>query len=183
LAVQISDSISRGERITGFQLYASKQSVLYFDFELSDKQFEARYSLDFKQHYRFSNDFYRAEINPETVDYKEKDFETFEQYLYNSLEQAIIECGAKVVIIDNITYLKDETERAKYALPLMKHLQALKKKYRLSILALAHTPKRDLSKFIHSHIATVKANNGNRTFLPYLNRLQDLKQFLNTNLN
>ena len=28
----------------------------------------------------------------------------------------------------------------------MKYLQALKKKYRLSILALAHTPKRDLSK-------------------------------------
>ena len=28
----------------------------------------------------------------------------------------------------------------------MKHLKALKNKYRLSILALAHTPKRDLSK-------------------------------------
>ena len=37
--------------------------------------------------------------------------------------------------------------------------------------------------FIKSHIATVKANNGKRTFLPYLNRLQKLKQVLNTNLN
>jgi len=31
-------------------------------------------------------------------------------------------------------------------LPLMKHLKALKSRYGLSILALAHTPKRDLTK-------------------------------------
>lgn len=39
------------------------------------------------------------------------------------------------------------------------------------------------SKFIESHFATVKANNGKRTFLPYLNRLQELKQILTTNSN
>jgi len=37
--------------------------------------------------------------------------------------------------------------------------------------------------FIESHFATVKANNGKRTFLPYLNRLQELKQLLTTNSN
>lgn len=36
----------------------------------------------------------------------------------------------------------------------------------------------DCALFIKSHFATVKANNGNRTFLPYLNRLQELKQLL-----
>ncbi|OYQ37526.1 hypothetical protein CHU92_08025 [Flavobacterium cyanobacteriorum] len=41
----------------------------------------------------------------------------------------------------------------------------------------------DCSQFIESHFATVKANNGKRTFLPYLNRLQELKQVLTTNLN
>ena len=41
----------------------------------------------------------------------------------------------------------------------------------------------DCSLFIESHFATVKGNNGNRTFLPYLNRLQELKQVLTTNLN
>lgn len=41
----------------------------------------------------------------------------------------------------------------------------------------------DCSLFIESHFATVKANNGKRTFLPYLNRLQELKQVLTTNLN
>jgi hypothetical protein len=36
----------------------------------------------------------------------------------------------------------------------------------------------DCSLFIESHLATVKANNGKRTFLPYLNRLQELKRVL-----
>ena len=36
----------------------------------------------------------------------------------------------------------------------------------------------NISLFIESHFATVKANNGKRTFLPYLNQLQELKQYL-----
>jgi hypothetical protein len=42
----------------------------------------------------------------------------------------------------------------------------------------------DVYLFVSSHTATVKANNGNRTYLPYLNRLQELKQMLtNANFN
>lgn len=41
----------------------------------------------------------------------------------------------------------------------------------------------DCSLFIESHFAAVKANNCKRTFLPYLNRLQELKQVLTTNFN
>jgi archaellum biogenesis ATPase FlaH len=143
LAVQIGNSISKGEQIRGFKLEASKQSILYFDFELGDKQFENRYSLKFEQHYNFDNNFKRVEINP---DASIPEAQTFEDYLNHSLERSITETGAKVLIIDNLTYLKNETEKAKDALPLMKHLKALKNKYGLSILALAHTPKRDLSK-------------------------------------
>ena len=47
----------------------------------------------------------------------------------------------------------------------------------------SYSTVKDVSKFIDSHIATVKANNGKHTFLPYLNRLQELKQILITNLN
>jgi hypothetical protein len=39
------------------------------------------------------------------------------------------------------------------------------------------------SLFIESHLANVKANNGKRTFLPYLKRLQELKKVLTINLN
>ncbi|MFZ5978989.1 MAG: DUF6965 family protein [Bacteroidota bacterium] len=37
------------------------------------------------------------------------------------------------------------------------------------------------SSFIESHLATVKANNGKQTFLPYLNRIQELKQIISNN--
>ncbi|MBS1760933.1 MAG: hypothetical protein JST23_12490 [Bacteroidetes bacterium] len=36
----------------------------------------------------------------------------------------------------------------------------------------------DCSLFVESHFATVKTNNGNRTFLPYLERLQDFRNIL-----
>lgn len=143
LAVQIGNSISKGEQIRGFKLETPKQPILYFDFELSDKQFENRYSIKFEQHYNFDNNFIRVEINPDATI---PEAQTFEDYLNHSLERSITETGAKILIIDNLTYLKNETEKAKDALPLMKHLKALKNKYGLSILALAHTPKRDLSK-------------------------------------
>lgn len=143
LAVQIGDSISTGEQIQGFKLETQKQPILYFDFELSDKQFENRYSINFEQHYNWNKNFIRVEINP---DASIPENQSFEDYLNYSLERSIIETGAKVLIIDNLTFLKNETEKAKDALPLMKHLKALKSKYGLSILTLAHTPKRDLSK-------------------------------------
>ena len=58
---------------------------------------------------------------------------------------------AKIVIVDNITWLKSNNEAAKDALPLMKHLKKLKHTFELSILALAHTPKRDGSRPLNSN--------------------------------
>lgn len=148
LAVQIADSISRGESIQGFDLESDKQSVLYFDFELSAMQFTQRYSNrdergKFLEAYSFDDNFLRIEINTETEVPEDKDFEFF---FYNELERAIIKSKTKILIIDNITYLKSGTETSKDALPLMKYLIRLRNKFRLSILVLAHTPKRDLSK-------------------------------------
>ncbi len=150
LAVQIADAISRGRGIEGIGLGAAAQTVIYFDFELSEKQFEARYSEkvfnsdSFTNHCQFDEKLIRAEIDPEAdIDHG---FRDFEEYLHHSLEKEIVRSGAKVLIIDNLTYLKNETERAKDALPLMKYLKAVKNRYGLSILALAHTPKRDYSK-------------------------------------
>jgi hypothetical protein len=143
LAVQIGNSISKGETINGFDMEAEKQQVLYFDFELSDKQFETRYSDNFINHYLFDDNFIRIEVNPNSDIPAKIDYET---YLNQELERVISETGAKVIIIDNLTYLRSGTETARDALPLMKHLKALKSKYNLSILVLAHTPKRDLSK-------------------------------------
>lgn len=143
LAVQIGNSISKGEQIKSFIIETQKQSVLYFDFELSDKQFQNRYSKDYKENYVFDDNFLRVEIN---LDLELPTDITFDDYLILSIEKSILSSNSKVLIIDNITYLKSDNEKAKEALPLMKKLKELKTKYSLSILILAHTPKRDLSK-------------------------------------
>ena len=63
LAVQIGNSISKGQQVRGFKFESQKQPILYFDFELSDKQFENRYSIKFDQHYnilKMNNPIFRA---------------------------------------------------------------------------------------------------------------------------
>jgi hypothetical protein len=143
LAVQIAHSISSGVPMACLPMEADPQPVLYFDFELNDKQFEKRYSNDYKDHFQFSKNFFRVEIN---TDYNLIDFEKFEEQLNDSVENAIIRTKAKILIVDNLTYLKSDNEKAKDATPFMRHLGYLKNKYELSILILAHTPKRDNSR-------------------------------------
>ena len=139
LAVQIGDSISKGKPINGFKLEAPKQPVIYFDFELSNKQFQLRCSNDQKL-YVFDDQLYRVEIN---TNYEVGENKSFDDEIFKGIEGFIKDISAKVIIVDNITFLTDETEKAKKALPLMKQLKALKTKYNLSILVIAHTPKRD----------------------------------------
>jgi RecA-family ATPase len=143
LAVQIADSISKGVPIEGFRFTGKPMRVLYCDFELSDKQFELRYSDD-QESYNFSNLFFRAEINPDCE--LPEGVTDMEQYINISLEQLLSRKQSEVLIIDNLTYLRTGTEKASDALPLMKSLKSIKRKYNVSILVLAHTPKRDLTK-------------------------------------
>ncbi|EGV43541.1 LuxR family transcriptional regulator [Bizionia argentinensis JUB59] len=144
LAVQMANSISKGKAVDGFEIEAESKKVAYFDFELSDKQFEKRYSDDYKDHYIFHDNFLRVEINTEAD--VPREFKDYEDYLCHSFETVIEKHKAEVLIIDNITYLKSDNERAKDALVIMKHLKALNKKHGVSILVLAHTPKRDATK-------------------------------------
>ena len=146
IAVQIANSISKGIAIKPFEMEATPQPVLYCDFELSEKQFEARYSDNYKDHYYFNENFFRAELNTEIE--TPTGFKNFDEYLGFALERAVVQSNARIIIVDNLTYLRSETEQAKDALPLMKQLKALKNRYNLSILALAHTPKRDMGKEI-----------------------------------
>ncbi|WP_047247494.1 AAA family ATPase [Maribacter thermophilus] len=144
LAVQIGQSISSGTPIANFKLEASEQRVLYLDFELSDKQFEKRYSDNYKDHYIFHTNFFRAEINP-LVDIP-KEYKGMEDYLCAELTGIIKKYKAQVLIIDNLTFLQNDNEKAKNALELMKQLKIITKELNVSIMVLAHTPKRDDSK-------------------------------------
>ena len=138
LAVQIGESIARGQSIAPFTCQAPPSRVLYIDFELTQAQFGQRYSNGDEDHL-FSDNFYRAQYNfipdpPPNVD--ENDL------LIAAIEYKVQQVKATVLIIDNITCLRGGTENSVVALSLMKSLKALKADYKLSILVLAHTPKR-----------------------------------------
>jgi RecA-family ATPase len=140
LAMQIADSISRGISIPSFKMEANKQKVLYFDFELSSKQLQKRYSKEFENNYIFDDNFIRVKIDVNNV----PEGKVFESYLISEIEKYILKSEVKIIIIDNLTYLRGDVEKAKDALPFMKCLNHLKEVYGLSILVLAHTPKRSI---------------------------------------
>jgi len=131
-AVQIANEISK------------KEKVIYLDLELSDKQFQERYSENYQNEFVFNSNFYR-------VVFKRR-FElptgiSYEDYFIDSLKKLITDTGAKVVIIDNMTRLiTGDTDQAKTAKPLMDALNDLKFDCNLSMLLLEHTKKVDTSR-------------------------------------
>lgn len=127
-AVQIAEHVAgRGRR------------VLYFDFELSDKQFQLRYTDGEGELHSFPETFFRADMKPDGI---EEETVRQEQEIVAEIEDMAVQTGAEVIVIDNITYLNSMTENADAASDLMMRLLRLKKRYGWSILALAHTPKR-----------------------------------------
>ena len=149
LAVQIAESIARGRPIEPLEMTGRPQTVLYLDFELSDKQFEMRYAAEhdpargeyLRNHYVFSERFKRIELKPEALSNDQS--RSFEARLRHLIEPLIRETRARVLMIDNITYLKRTAESTRESAPLMKELKRLKSEFGLSVLVLAHTPKRD----------------------------------------
>jgi archaellum biogenesis ATPase FlaH len=143
LAVQIGNGISRQQRVGPFALNAEASKVLYIDFELTTRQFQLRYSHP-QSNYNFNDNFLRAQFNPETE--TPENYDTYNDFIIAGLEYKIKQLKATVLIIDNITCLRGGTESASVALMLMKNLKALKTDYNLSVLVLAHTPKRNPSR-------------------------------------
>lgn len=155
LAVQIAESVARGTPIAPFAMeLPAGEKVLYYDFELSDKMFESRYSRSPAAHatpaadlYPFSPNFFRAQLalHREFPDY----YESWSEYITESFDELVRETGARLLIVDNITCLSTRsTERAGGAANIMKVMRQFQREYGLSILVLAHTPKRRFSRGI-----------------------------------
>jgi hypothetical protein len=122
--------------------------VLYFDFELSSRQFEARYCFDPDPGdkvvvcpHRFSPNFLRSEIDRCVT--APKDFKRFEDFVLASIETEVRESNARVVIIDNIDRFNGEIMRTRDIAYVMNRLKKLKASLGLSILVLAHLPRRN----------------------------------------
>ena len=120
---------------------AAERPVLYLDCELSEKQFQLRYTdKDTGILHSFPDNFYRAEINPAKIDPKH-----YEEQILKDIESAMLATGCKTGIVDNIGYLCNSTDKGVDAGQFMMNLLALKRKYGWSLLIIAHTPKRSLS--------------------------------------
>ena len=122
-AVQMADTISQTRR------------VLYVDCELSDKQFQLRYTdKETGERHLFPDNLFRAEINPCAIG-----VERYEENIEMAARRT-----ATDVIIDNLTYLCNSSDKGVDAGLFMMNLMNLKKKYGWSLLIIAHTPKRSL---------------------------------------
>ena len=128
-AVQMADQI------------ASTRRVLLVDCELTDKQFQMRYTdAETGLIHIFPEGLYRAEINPVTLDVND-----YEEKIIKNIEAVALRMATSIIIIDNLTYLCNSSDKGVDAGIFMMKLMNLKKKDGWSLLIIAHTPKRNLS--------------------------------------
>lgn len=125
LAVQIADHVARSGR-----------RVLYFDFEMTAKQFQLRYTAaNGRTLFAFHENFMRVELSQKAAPCATAE-------IIDAIRSVATSHDARVLIIDNITWLCNRCEEGDAAGSLMQALVELKRSYGLSILVLAHTPKR-----------------------------------------
>lgn len=110
LAVQIADRIARTD------------IVLYLDFELSEKQFQLRYTDRHGRLHTFPDKLYRVSIDCNSL----LDA-NFEEAIIGSIEQMALQTGCRIFIVDNLTYLCCAIEKGDAAGRLMIHLNNLKR--------------------------------------------------------
>lgn len=128
LAVQMADEIARTHR------------VLYIDCELSDKQFQLRYtSEDGLTTHIFPPGFLRAEIDPMFIMPRNA-----EELMLQHIEQTAEQMSCDTVMVDNISYLCNNMDKGSDAGSFMQKLKMLKIKHDWNLLIIAHTPKRAL---------------------------------------
>lgn len=145
LATQIAQSIASGIPIEPFGLDTQAQRVAYFDLELSQEQFDRRYSHDDTSRpakFPFHRNLIRNPPHPQAD--RPPNFKDETQFITASMVEFIEFSKARVVIVDNITWLNNSAQIGNSAPRLMKALSRLKQRLGLSILVLAHTPKRRL---------------------------------------
>lgn len=128
LAVQIANAITKGKTSCLQQMIETSDRVLYFDIELSDRQFYQRY-----ENYYFDEKLFRVTFNPNCIE---------DGVLTPAeIERAVSITNANIIILDNITALAlKPTKEGDVAMEIMRTLKKLASQGK-SILVLAHTPK------------------------------------------
>ncbi len=112
---------------------SQEEKVLYFDFEMTERQLLQRYQNNGKL-MPFSDNLIRIEM--------QKDVSVNCDEIVNEIAAIIKKEEASIIIIDNLTWLLEDTQEAKIVIPFMKKISRLKRELDVSIMIIAHTPKR-----------------------------------------
>jgi len=123
LAVQIAEAIARGRGIDGFEMSEKRHKVLYVDLKLSERQFGMRYTNEGKP-YKLSENLYR-------------DRPAADEDLCKWLREKVSECGVRVIVIDDLSAIRQTFDGTRETLKLMRELKQLKDELDVSILVLA----------------------------------------------
>lgn len=107
LATQIAYEIAKGKSECT-EVEMPPQAVLYFDFELSDRQLARRY-----KNAKFPKNLVRCTISDNV------DSEEFSMNVIEGIKDKLLDTKAKIMILDNLSYLSTQTAEAEYALSLI----------------------------------------------------------------
>jgi KaiC/GvpD/RAD55 family RecA-like ATPase len=117
------------------------RKVLYFDFELTERDWKKRYSDDDGNFFNFkaiNDNFIRIS---EAVDFT--DYAVFSSKILPEIKMWVESEKPDIIIVDNLTFITDGSLDPKIATLLMKELKGINKKYNTSIMVLAHVPKQN----------------------------------------
>ncbi len=128
LAVQVAETIAGGLSTCLEQPCAAYELVLYYDFELSDRQFGARF-----ENRHFPRNLLRVDFDPTAIN---------PAFGIEQIFADVEKTGAGIIIIDNLTALAlKSTADADAAISVMRGLKRLQVEKNVSSLVLGHTPK------------------------------------------
>ena len=141
---RVADCIAKGVSINEEHLKneCSAMKILYYDFELSPRQLGTRLSEKLVSSKNL------------VVMQPSGDAEIGESVVLKAIESSITKHKAQAIVVDNISAINTDNESALEAGKLMKNLKNIARKYKLSMLIVAHTPKRDQNEKIElKHLA------------------------------
>ena len=134
LAMQLAEAIARGRGIDGFAMSEKRRKVLYVDLKFSERQFGMRYTNEGKQ-YKLSENLYHDKPEPN-------------EDLCTWLRRMIRENGFRVVVIDDLSAVRQTYDGTRETLKLMRELKLLKDELDVSIMVLASSQEQRRGELI-----------------------------------
>ena len=148
LAMHIAEMIATGTCLEGLKNESEPQKVIYLDLELSDHQRRIRYAQEIVNTKTNKREYYNDYNFPKNVIVDVYNYEEIPpeynrlNLIFENIEREFEETGAKVMILDNISWLSMKgLERSDHAKELMSKLHNLVKNKKYAIIVVAHTPK------------------------------------------